>query len=134
MATGRAEIIIRSDGQAPVRHVLAAGEYVIGRDETACHIRVPSDAVSRQHARLVIGEGQFHIEDLGSTLGTFINGEQVKQLTLLPSAQKVQLGNATLEFRFLPPESSSTPHQRRLSKAGITRLARPSRKAGWARS
>ena len=107
MATAQAEIIIRSEGQLPVRHVLGPGDYVIGRDETACHIRVPGDAVSRKHARLVIGDSQFHIEDLGSTLGTFVNGVQVTTLTPLSSAQKVQLGNASLEFRFLPKESSS---------------------------
>ncbi len=56
MATAQAEIIIRSEGQLPVRHVLGPGDYVIGRDETACHIRVSGDAVSRKLARLVVGE------------------------------------------------------------------------------
>ncbi len=107
MATARAEILIKIEGQMPVRHVLGPGDYVIGRDESACHVRVASDTVSRQHARLVVGEGQFHLEDLGSTLGTFVNGEQVTQRTLLSSAQKVHLGNATLEFRFIPAESST---------------------------
>ncbi len=102
MTTPRAEIIVKAEGKLLVRHVLGPGEYVIGRDESACHIRVESEAVSRQHARLVIADGQFQIEDLGSTLGTFVNGEQVVQPTPLTSAQKVQLGNATLEFRFLP--------------------------------
>ncbi len=109
MATAQAEILIKIEGQMPVRHVLGPGDYVIGRDETACHIRVAGEAVSRKHARLVVGDGQFHLEDLGSTLGTFVNGEPVTQRTLLSSAQKVQLGNATLEFRFLPAESSSLP-------------------------
>jgi pSer/pThr/pTyr-binding forkhead associated (FHA) protein len=54
-------------------HRLAAGNYILGREE-GCDIPIRSPEVSRRHARLTLGADRCAIEDLGSSSGTFIEG------------------------------------------------------------
>jgi predicted component of type VI protein secretion system len=54
---------------------------VIGRRED-CDLRIPLGDVSRKHCRLIKDDGTLRIEDLGSSNGTFINGERVQQAEL----------------------------------------------------
>jgi predicted component of type VI protein secretion system len=54
---------------------------VIGRRED-CDLRIPLGDVSRKHCRLIKDDGVIRIEDLGSSNGTFINGERVQQAQL----------------------------------------------------
>ena len=44
----------------------------------ALNVRIPGRSVSAAHARLVRTGSSWAVEDLGSTNGTFVNGEQVK--------------------------------------------------------
>jgi len=61
---------------------LAEGqEIVIGRSSELDMVLV-EEMVSRKHARIALAEGAISIEDLGSTNGTFVNGEKVQQGTL----------------------------------------------------
>jgi hypothetical protein len=48
---------------------------LIGRDSTQCDVVLANTSVSRRHARLSVGTNNIlHIEDVGSTNGTSING------------------------------------------------------------
>ncbi len=62
------------DSGRQVAFLLGAGAFVVGRDP-ACAICLPSDSVSRNHARLTLNESAATLEDLDSTAGTFV-GEQ----------------------------------------------------------
>ena len=55
----------------------AEGEVIVGRG-AELPVVLAEDMVSRKHARLLIQGEQIRIEDLGSTNGTFVNGERVK--------------------------------------------------------
>ena len=57
------------------------GRHVIGRD-AGCDFTVSSDSVSRRHARLELHEGRLMVTDLGSTNGTFVNGQRVQERVL----------------------------------------------------
>jgi len=48
----------------------------IGRG-LACKHNLDGDGVSELHAKITLDEDQYYIWDLGSTNGTFINGEQI---------------------------------------------------------
>ena len=61
---------------------LAEGqEIVIGRSSELDMVLV-EEMVSRKHARIALADGTISIEDLGSTNGTFVNGEKVQHGTL----------------------------------------------------
>ncbi len=57
------------------------GELFIGRS-TELDLVLSEDMVSRKHARLCVTAGTLAISDLGSTNGTFVNGEKVEHAAL----------------------------------------------------
>ena len=72
-------------------------EITIGRD-TKCTITIPGDTfVSSLHARVFDYEGQPMFEDLGSTNGSFHNGNKVSGSKLLHPGDRVQIGYTVLE-------------------------------------
>lgn len=76
------------------------GTLLIGRGSDA-DIRFPDEGISRRHARLKLVAEGCEFEDLGSTSGSFVNGERIQRV-LLQGGDKVQLGAATiLKFAYL---------------------------------
>ena len=61
-----------------------AGTLTIGRSQK-CDISIDSGSVSRHHANLIIG-ADVEIEDMGSSNGTFVDGDR------MPKEQRVRLG------------------------------------------
>jgi EAL domain-containing protein (putative c-di-GMP-specific phosphodiesterase class I) len=55
--------------------------FTIGRC-TAAHYCINSRHVSKEHAEIVRVDGEIRIRDLGSTNGTFVNGQRVQEVTL----------------------------------------------------
>lgn len=71
----------------------------IGRADT-CTLPFPDDTyISGLHAQIRVHEGQPVIEDLGSTNGTFHNGNRLHGLALLHPGDRVQIGQTILEAR-----------------------------------
>jgi pSer/pThr/pTyr-binding forkhead associated (FHA) protein len=54
--------------------------------------------VSRHHAEIRVEGPEIVLVDLGSTNGTFVNGQPVRRVTLSDGA-RVTLGRSTLVFR-----------------------------------
>ncbi len=100
MPAAETEIVISTDGREISRLVLRPGEYLIGRAEDAA-IRVEANLVSRQHARLTIDHDHARVEDLGSSNGTFVNGQPVTGSTRIVPGQRVEVGSAIIELRRL---------------------------------
>src|SRR5690349_19521616 len=74
---------------------LPTGRFLIGREED-CHLRPNSELVSRHHCVFTHDEYTVRVRDLGSTNGTFVNGNRVRGTAVLSSGDRVTVGK--LEF------------------------------------
>lgn len=78
---------------------LDGDDFVIGRSAEV-GITLPDDSLSRQHARIRREGDAFTIEDLGSTNGTFVDGERLERPRALEDGSRIHLGSRTvLHFR-----------------------------------
>jgi pSer/pThr/pTyr-binding forkhead associated (FHA) protein len=74
------------------RHLLHIGINVVGR-ELGCDVAFTWEpSVSRRHAELTVGPGYLTVRDLGSTNGTFVQGQPVTGETSLQSGSEVVFG------------------------------------------
>lgn len=74
-----------------------SGELTIGRDES-CTISLAGDTyASSVHARVFDYDGQPMVEDLGSTNGSFHNGNKLVGSRLLHPGDRIQIGFTVLE-------------------------------------
>lgn len=68
---------VTADGESQ-RVVLGKDRTVIGRQE-GCQLRIPIAGVSRTHCEVVVHGGSIVVRDLGSSNGTFVNQERIKE-------------------------------------------------------
>jgi len=71
-------------------------QVIIGRSSELDMVLV-EDMVSRKHARISWQGGKLTIEDLGSTNGTFVNGEKVKQARI-KEGDRILIGTSILKL------------------------------------
>lgn len=72
--------------------------WVIGRDRTAA-LPIQDKRLSRRHAAIqYVEDCGFHLIDLNSTNGSFINGEAIRGCALLHDGDQVRLGSITFRF------------------------------------
>jgi predicted component of type VI protein secretion system len=84
----------------------ATGEVVIGRS-SECQWAIPSSGVSRKHARVSRQGLDVTIEDLGSSNGTFVNGERLGTPRVLRDQDLVRLGSVEIRFLAAKPEAAA---------------------------
>src|SRR5436190_5666522 len=72
-----------------------SGEMLVGRSGDV-QIVLSEDMVSRRHARIAFDGQRITIEDLGSTNGTFVNGEKIKRADL-KEGDRVLIGTSILK-------------------------------------
>src|SRR5579863_5159588 len=70
-------------------------QIIVGRSSDLDMVLV-EDMVSRKHARIAMQNEQIWIEDLGSTNGTFVNGEKIKRARL-KEGDRVLIGTSILK-------------------------------------
>ena len=100
-------------GQAPGTWFTVDGELLIGRAASDVDGRLGDDPqLSRSHARMARGAGGvLTIEDLGSSNGTFVNGERVEGVRVLRLGDVVRVGSTELavtDERGLVPNATRT--------------------------
>jgi len=87
-------VVVRGTG-APNPVPLRA-PFVVGSDP-GCDLTLDVDLVSVRHCRFSETDGDWWVEDLGSTNGTFVNGDEASE-TPLKDGDVIQVGEAQLVF------------------------------------
>jgi len=89
-------LMVSSDGQKP-HSVRLDGSTTIGRS-VECELRLDDTYVSQQHARIFDRSGNWYVEDLGSTNGTYVNGEPATDVWPLTFGDEIQIGQVRLRL------------------------------------
>jgi pSer/pThr/pTyr-binding forkhead associated (FHA) protein len=77
---------------------LSNQQITIGRANDATLV-LNDDYASTRHARLFPQDGQWIVEDLGSTNGTYLDRQKVTQPTPVPVGVPIRIGKTVLELR-----------------------------------
>ncbi|HLJ10239.1 MAG TPA: FHA domain-containing protein, partial [Planctomycetaceae bacterium] len=72
-------------------------QFLIGREQD-CHLRPNSDLVSRHHCVFTVDDFTVRLRDLGSTNGTFVNGERIQGQVVLNPGDHVAVGKLSFEI------------------------------------
>jgi pSer/pThr/pTyr-binding forkhead associated (FHA) protein len=93
------------EGKESVRH-FTQSELVLGRD-ASCDLSIMDEALSAHHARVTYHHGQWWLEDLNSTNGTFLNHEKVTTPIVVITGDEFKCGNTTFSIRIDDDEQAS---------------------------
>lgn len=85
------QLIMRSGPTPGAAFTLEGDQLTIGRDSTN-EIVINDAEVSRRHSRLSFQGGKYVLEDLGSTNGTFVNGQRLSGPRVLKPGEVVSFG------------------------------------------
>src|SRR4030095_4297033 len=94
-------------------------QIIVGRESDLDMVLV-EDMVSRKHARIQMQTDQIWIEDLGSTNGTFVNGEKIKRARL-KEGDRVLIGTSILKVIAGDGSRDSTDAKRELESVAAQR-------------
>jgi pSer/pThr/pTyr-binding forkhead associated (FHA) protein len=101
---------VRSNRSVPQQLLVTAGalegtslgltdqQITIGRADDATLV-LSDDYASTRHARLFPQDGQWLVEDLGSTNGTYLDRQKVTRPTPVPIGVPIRIGKTVLELR-----------------------------------
>ncbi|HKT01411.1 MAG TPA: FHA domain-containing protein [Rugosimonospora sp.] len=97
---GRAahQLLVTAGALAGTRLTLGEQPITIGRAEDSTLV-ITDDYASARHARLVPRDGQWLLEDLGSTNGTYLDRTKVTGPTPVPLGVPIRIGRTALELR-----------------------------------
>ena len=102
------QLVMRTGPTPGSVYSLEGDQLIIGRD-AANGVPINDAEVSRKHARLTFQGGKYVIEDLGSTNGTFVNGQRVTSSVVLKSGDVVSLGEQiVLMYEALSADAGAT--------------------------
>jgi pSer/pThr/pTyr-binding forkhead associated (FHA) protein len=65
-------------------------EFLIGRGAD-CDLRLPTSGISRHHCLIRVRAGEATVSDLGSSNGTFLNGQRIRSQAVLHSGDELLL-------------------------------------------
>lgn len=94
---------------------------VVGRD-ASCDLVVDASVVSRRHARIEPSGGRLWLEDLGSTNGTFRNGDRIGGRVELRSGDEIRVGPLILRVEAVDEGAASASLRRRIHDELLVRL------------
>lgn len=103
---------------------LGRGEHVIGRGST-CSVRIDDPVSSRRHAVVRVAADGVTVADLGSTNGTRLDGDSVRDKVPLAPGQLLRVGDSVLCLAV----PADIPAETRTTRGGTVAVNRPPRLA-----
>jgi pSer/pThr/pTyr-binding forkhead associated (FHA) protein len=91
-------LVVTAGPLAGTRITLGDQPILIGRADDSTLV-LTDDFASSRHARLTNRGGQWYVEDLGSTNGTFLDQQRVQGPLLVAPGQPIRIGQTALELR-----------------------------------
>lgn len=108
MAPQSFQLVMRSGPNPGKTFALSKSEITIGRD-IGNDVVINDAEISRRHARLFAQGSSFVLEDLGSTNGTFVEGQRLMGPHMLRPGELILLGeNVTLVYEPLQQDPDAT--------------------------
>jgi FHA domain-containing protein len=92
------QLVVTEGGLAGTRIALGDQPIMIGRANDSTLV-LTDDYASTRHARLVSRDGDWYVEDLGSTNGTYLDRTKVTAPSLIPPGVPIRIGKTVLELR-----------------------------------
>jgi FHA domain len=117
MRMTESSLVIHEGAGAGSEHPLH-GEIILGREHPTADLVIPDPGVSRRHARVLPHDGTVIVEDLGSSNGTYVNGQRISGPVELGTGDELQLGDTVLGIEgtgtaataVMPPNAPATEH------------------------
>jgi predicted component of type VI protein secretion system len=108
MVSQQYQLVMRTGPTMGKTYGLEKSEIAIGRDPSN-DIVINEAEVSRKHARLFLQDEMYVLEDLGSTNGSFINGQRLMGPQELRPGDMILLGeNISITFELFQPDADGT--------------------------
>lgn len=101
---------------------LTQQDIIIGRD-SAVDLVIPAQSVSRKHARISWQDGEYFIQDLGSSNGTFLNGNPLSSTpNPIQAGDQIRLGQE-VSLVVIGTIHLDNMAQTRISSSGLSQVA-----------
>lgn len=127
---GRAFLMVSTGAAAGTVFPVTEASVLIGRSLDA-QVSINEQAISNEHARLEQEGATFTLRDLGSTNGTYVNGQRLVEAVVLAGGDSIRMGSTTFTFvtresglpkgtvklRDPDPDLPIEPHRSRASEA-----------------
>jgi pSer/pThr/pTyr-binding forkhead associated (FHA) protein len=102
VSSGRPRLLVTTAGEGGSAGVQRSYDIttpvtLLGRG-TDCDLRLVDPGVSRHHAEIRVEGPEIVLVDLGSTNGSFMNGQPIRRVTLVDGS-RITMGRTTLVFR-----------------------------------
>jgi len=86
-------LVVPARENEPARELLIQqDDFLIGRD-TDCDLRLSDSTISRHHCILHVSGHELTVIDLGSSNGTYLNGQRVRSQAVVPDGAEVSVGS-----------------------------------------
>jgi pSer/pThr/pTyr-binding forkhead associated (FHA) protein len=92
------KLVVTDGGLTGTSMNLGDQPITIGRADDSTLV-LTDDYASARHARLVPQDGQWLVEDLGSTNGTYLDRDKVTRPTIVPPGVPIRIGRTAIELR-----------------------------------
>jgi uncharacterized membrane protein len=119
------QFVIRSGPNVGKVHPLEAQEITIGRDNSNM-IAINDVEVSRRHAKVELRGSAYAIQDLGSTNGTFVNGQRLSGVQVLNPGDTISFGEGiTLMYEAIYDSNATMVSSSAQAARTVAPLRRP---------